>query len=88
MKNVLIITSITVVVFTLTTFITAREEAPVDGDDRYGFPLNFYIRWGGKRFLSPEKLSEFSYFNLSVDIIVAAVISIALYFMARKIIKR
>lgn len=48
MKKLLIISVLTIVVFGAVTIYTAKIETPFDGNDTYGFPLTYFIRFSGE----------------------------------------
>jgi len=52
-----------------------KIETPFDGNDTYGFPLTFYIKWSGMCFKCPEKPTETYYEYLLIDIAIAGLFS-------------
>jgi hypothetical protein len=59
-------------IFIILTAATARIETPTDGEDTYGFPLTFHTRFSGMCNPCPKYPTETNYWNLLVDIAVAA----------------
>ena len=76
MKYGLIILGLTVVIFLILTFSTAEVETPFDGDDTYGFPLTFFIRFSGMCKPCPPNETETFYLKLLVDILFALLLAI------------
>ena len=68
------------------TISTVKIETPFDGNDTYGFPLEFYKIYGGKRTYYPP--NEFSIIKLTIDIITAAFISFVIMTIIKKIRQR
>lgn len=71
MKRLLALCILTVIIFATLTISTAKVETPVDGNDTYGFPLTFFIRFSGMCLPCPPNPTETSYLKLLVDIAVA-----------------
>jgi hypothetical protein len=58
------------------TISTAKIETPHDGEDTYGFPLTFFIRFSGMCDPCPPNPTETYYWKLLLDILFAAIIPI------------
>lgn len=87
MKKYVAIGILSVVIFSILTVSTAKIETPADGNDSFGFPGTFFIRFGGKGMNDLTKLSEIFYLNLLIDVVVALIIATLIrmvYVMLRK----
>jgi ABC-type phosphate/phosphonate transport system permease subunit len=76
MRKLLIILVLTILIFGILTITTAKFESASDGNDTMGFPLTYFIGFGGKRFPYPPKPTETNYWKLLLDILFAAFIAI------------
>lgn len=89
MKNILLISLFTVIIFIVLTFSTASLMRQVDGNDMYGFPVAFYILYSGMVYPTPTtEMTNFIFFNLILDIAVAFVIAIIIIAVFQKIKKK
>ena len=87
MRKFLPLFVLTIIVFGILTISTAKIETPFDGNDTYGFPLTFFIRFSGMCSPCPPNPTETFYLKLVVDITVAflfAVISLIAYAKLRQ----
>ena len=73
----------TIIIFGTLTILTTKIETPFDGNDTYGFPLEFYKTYGGKQTYYPP--NEFSIIKLKIDIIIATFISFGTITIVKKI---
>jgi hypothetical protein len=87
-KNYLAVCILTIVVFGTLTISTAKIETPIDGIDTYGFPLTFFIRNDGMCLPCLTEPTETYYWKLLVDIAVAFLLSIIIWFFYTKLRKR
>lgn len=71
MKKYLTLGILTIIVFGVVTISSAKIETPFDGDDTYGFPLTFFIRFSGMCEPCPPNPTEIFYLKLLFDIIIA-----------------
>jgi hypothetical protein len=76
MKKLLIILALTVLIFGILTIATAKFESVSDGNDTMGFPLTWFIGFGGKRDPVPPNPTETYYWKLLLDVLFAAVITV------------
>lgn len=69
---------LTVLIFGLNTVLTQSIEYPADGDNTYGYPFMFYIKYSGMCAPTPEcsNQSDFFIWNLIGDVLFAAVIAL------------
>jgi hypothetical protein len=72
MKKIAAIAFWTVLVFIFLTWSTAKIETPIDGHDTYGFPLTFHTQFSGMCDPCPENPTKTNYWNLLLDIAIAA----------------
>ena len=84
MKNVIQILIITIIVFVVITLVTMKIETPFDGNDTYGFPYTFHIKWSGMCFECPENPTETYYGYLLIDFIIAGLISFGIWNLYNK----
>lgn len=87
MKKYVAFCILSIVIFLILTVSTAKIDTPSDGNDSFGFPLTFFIRFGGKRLNQLTQLSEIFYLNLLIDVVVALIIATLIwtvYVMLRK----
>jgi hypothetical protein len=76
MRKLLIIPGLTALVFGVITFTTANYDSMSDGNDTLGFPLTYYIYFGGKMDVYPPDLTEIYYWKLVLDILFAAFVAV------------
>lgn len=91
MKGFLALCILTIIIFATLTISTAKIETPVDGNDTYGFPLTFFIRFSGMCSPCPPNPTETSYWKLFVDIVAAfliAVVILTVYTRLRKTLQK
>ena len=79
MKTVIQILILTIIIFVVITLVTMKIETPFDGNDTYGFPLTFHIKWSGMCFECPENPTETNYGYLFIDFLIAFLISIGFW---------
>ena len=79
MKTVIQILILTIIIFVVITLVTMKIETPFDGNDTYGFPLTFHIKWSGMCFECPENPTETYYGYLLIDFLIAFLISIGIW---------
>jgi len=72
MKKALLFLGLTTFVFVAITLSTSKIETPFDGDDTYGFPVTYFIRFSGMCDPCPPNPTETYYLKLLVDILFAA----------------
>lgn len=75
MKKYVAFCILSIVIFLILTVSTAKIDTPSDGNDSFGFPLTFLIRFGGKRLNPLTKFSEIFYLNLLMDVVVTLIIA-------------
>lgn len=88
MKKFALICLLTVIIFVILTLSTASLQRKVDGNDIFGFPAAFYIRYGGM--VSPAPTTEMTRFillNLVLDIVAASIIAMLFFGIYPKIKK-
>ncbi|MEZ4878217.1 MAG: hypothetical protein R2805_11785 [Flavobacterium sp.] len=56
-----------------------KIETPFDGNDTYGFPFTFHIKWSGMCFECPENPTKTYYGYLFIDFVIAFLISIGVW---------
>lgn len=76
MRKLLIILALTVLIFGILTITTAKFESASDGNDTMGFPLTWFIEFGGKCDPCPPNPTETYYWKLLLDILFAAFIAL------------
>ena len=84
MKNWIQILILTIIFFIIITLMTMKIETPFDGNDTYGFPFTFHIKWSGMCFECPENPTETYYGYLLIDFIIAGLISFGLWNLYNK----
>jgi hypothetical protein len=87
MKKYLVISTLTIVIFGALTILTSKNGVAFDGNDAYGFPFIFFTKLGGKRLPGAGNGTEFFYFKLLLDIIVALLIAMIIWFVFLKLKK-
>ena len=70
------ISIITLALFAVVVFVTAKEERSIDGNDVYGYPLIFLTEYGGLVAGPASRSSAFSFFSLVIDLLPITVIAI------------
>lgn len=88
MRKFIFISLLTIGVFVTLTFSTASLQRKVDGNDMFGFPVAFYVRFS--EMVSPNPTAEmyrFSYTNLLFDIAIAYIITILISLIYKKLKK-
>lgn len=88
MKKAILISIISLVVFTILSLTTAKWETMVDGNDTVGFPMTFYTKFSGMCFDCPPKPYKINYLNLTVDVLFAGLIGFVILTGIDKIKKR
>ena len=78
MKTWIQILILTIITFTIITLVTMKIETPFDGNDTYGFPFTFHIKWSGMCFDCPENPTETYYGYLLIDFIISGIIGFGL----------
>lgn len=76
MKRTITIFGLTALIFISLTLSTASIRTPVDGDDTYGFPLAFFVRFSDMCAPCPPNPTETYYWSLIVDVLFAAMLSV------------
>jgi hypothetical protein len=71
--------------FVVLTLTTAKIETPFDGDDNYGFPFTFFVRFSGMCKPCPPNPTETKISYLLIDILFSIIVGLLLWFVARKI---
>ena len=84
MKKYLALFILTILVFGTVTFSTAKIETPFDGNDTYGFPMTFFIRFSGMCSPCPPNATETFYLKLLVDILFAIVTAVIILTVFKK----
>jgi hypothetical protein len=85
MKKYLALCILTIIVFGALTISTAKIETPFDGNDTYGFPLTFFIRFSGMCSPCPPNPTETFYLKLLGDVAVAFLIAIIIWTVYTKL---
>ncbi len=88
MKKPIIISLISLVVFTILSLTTAKWETMVDGNDTVGYPMTFYTKFSGMCFDCPPEPYKINYLNLTVDLLLAGLIGLAIFVSIEKLKKR
>ena len=78
----------TILIFILVTLITMKIETPFDGNDTYGFPFTFHIKWSGMCEPCPENPTETYIGYLLIDILIAGLFAFGILSINRKLKKR
>ena len=65
-----------------------KIETPVDGNDTYGFPFTFHIRWSGMCYTCPEEPTVTYFGYLLIDLILAGLLAFGILSFIKKINKR
>ena len=78
MKKLIPVCILTIILFGILTIKTAKIEGPSDGDDLYGFPFTFFIRFSGNCDPCPPNPieTEIYFLQLLLDLLFAAIIPI------------
>ena len=84
MKNYLKVLILTVIIFIFVTLITMKIQTPFDGNDTYGFPFIFHIKWSGMCYDCPENLNETYFGYLLADLIFSGIIAGGIYGLLKK----
>lgn len=84
-KKILVVGSWSVFAFVILTLTTAKIETPFDGNDTYGFPLTFFVRFSGMRISYPLNPTEIKIIYLLIDALFSLIMGLLLWFAARKI---
>jgi hypothetical protein len=86
-KKLLIICALSIAIFIAMTISTAKLESAFDGNDTYGFPLTFFIRFSGmcEPCLPGAPESEIFYWRLLVDLLTAAIIPVLSWAIFNKV---
>ncbi len=79
MKKYLAPGILTIIVFGVATISSAKIETPIDGDDTYGFPLTFFIRFSGMCTACPPNPTEIFYLKLLLDIFIAFLFALLIW---------
>jgi hypothetical protein len=79
MKRNIFIVILSLVVFVAITILTADEQQMVDGDNRYGFPITFYIEYSRMCDPCPDNYTELNYLNVIADLLFASILSLFLW---------
>jgi hypothetical protein len=87
MKKTISIGLLSILVFIILSLTTAKWETIVDGNDTVGFPMTFYIKFSNMCFDCPTKPTEFNYINLTIDLIFAGLLGLAIFIGIDKIIR-
>lgn len=87
MKKYLPLCILTIIVFGTLTISTAKIETPIDGEDTYGFPLTFFIRFSGMCSPCPPNPTEIYYLQLVADVAVAFLLSLIIWTIYTKLRK-
>lgn len=74
MRKLLIIIGLTALIFGILTLTTAKYDSISDGNDTMGFPLTYFISFGGKRDFYPP--DQTYYWKLLLDILFAAFVAV------------
>lgn len=79
--RIVIFLLLTALIFGLTTVLTQSIGYPADGNNTYGYPLMFYIKYSGMCAPTPEcgNQSDFFIWNLIVDVLFATVIAFMVF---------
>ena len=88
MKTPIKFISLTILIFILVTLITMKIETPFDGNDTYGFPFTFHIKWSGMCEPCPENPTETYIGYLLIDILIAGLFAFGILSINRKLKKR
>lgn len=64
--------------------MTMKIETPFDGNDTYGFPFTFHIKWSGMCFECHENPTETYYGYLLIDFIIVGLISFGVWSLYNK----
>jgi hypothetical protein len=88
MKKAILISLISLVVFTIISLSTAKWETVVDGNDSVGYPMTFYTKFSGMCFDCPPEPYKINYLKLTVDLLFAGFIGFATYSGIEKIKNR
>ncbi|OQP57264.1 hypothetical protein A3860_11965 [Niastella vici] len=77
-KILLIISVLTIVLFSYLTISTAEIRSGSDGEDTYGYPLTFFIRFSGEcdPCLPDAPETEINFLKLLLDLLFAAIFPI------------
>lgn len=62
-----------------------KIETPFDGNDTYGFPFTFHIKWSGECFECPENPTETYLGYLIADLVLSGIIAIGIYSLIKKL---
>jgi hypothetical protein len=85
MKNWIQILILTIILFIFFTLVTMKIETPFDGNDAYGFPFTFHIKWSGMCNKCPENETETNYLYFIIDFIIVGFISFGIWNFYQKI---
>ncbi|WP_299782782.1 hypothetical protein [uncultured Formosa sp.] len=78
MKTVIQILILSIIIFVVITLVTMKIETPFDGNDTYGFPFTFHIKWSEMCFECPENPTETYYGYLFIDFLISGIIGFGL----------
>ena len=85
MKKVLLISMLSLATFVTATLATAKIETPFDGDDTYGYPFTFFVRFSGMCNRCPPNPTEIKFTALLIDLALAITAGYSIYLLAVKI---
>ncbi|MDI9364229.1 MAG: hypothetical protein QM541_04705 [Flavobacterium sp.] len=87
MRKLITLFILTAIVLGTVTISTSKVETPFDGNDTYGFPLTFFIRFSKMCKPCPANGSEIFYLKLSLDILIAFIIALIIWTGYKKVEK-
>nr|WP_199003160.1 hypothetical protein [Flavobacterium sp. ASV13] len=80
MKKIITIGALGAIIFAALTFLTANLGSRYDGNDEYGFPVTFFICYGGMEPPPPSaEITTIFYFNLAFDIVICIILAISIF---------
>lgn len=85
MKDLVKIIGLIILIFILVTLLTMKIETPFDGNDTYGFPFTFHIKWSGMCDPCPDNPTDTYIGYLLVDIVLAGLFVFGVLSMMRKL---
>ncbi|QIE58667.1 hypothetical protein G5B37_03550 [Rasiella rasia] len=88
MKNTIKLIGFTLLIFIMVTLLTMKIETPFDGNDTYGFPFTFHIKWSGMCDPCPDNPTETYLGYLFIDIVLSGLFGFGILSLIRKLKRR
>ncbi|MCB0476448.1 MAG: hypothetical protein KDC69_12280, partial [Flavobacteriaceae bacterium] len=62
-----------------------KIQTPFDGNDTYGFPFTFHVKWSGMCYDCPENPTETYFGYLLADLIFPGIIAVGIHSLIKKL---